>query len=174
METMNYCTANGIKGVIMSIDQTKAFDSVSHSYMEKVYEFFGFGPRIKAWLKAVGTGRTACIRTDKSCLANSFCLGKGHAQGDSPSPILYNLAAQIQIFKLEFDRGIDRIPPFARDHIENVHRPEPVVEKFEGKGETCINESFADDSSNLTVFNFRSLSRIKQILEQFKIKRAQL
>jgi hypothetical protein len=29
METMDYCSKNGIKGVIVSIDQAKAFDSVS-------------------------------------------------------------------------------------------------------------------------------------------------
>jgi hypothetical protein len=106
-ETMDFCEKNNIKGVIASIDQSKAFDSVSHSYMEKVYEFFGFGDRIKRWLGAIGTGRNACIRFGNDELSESFDLGKGHAQGDSPSPILYNLAAQIQIFRIELDNRIE-------------------------------------------------------------------
>ena len=39
-----------MKGVLVSIDQSKAFDSVSHSFMEKVYDFLGFGERIKIGL----------------------------------------------------------------------------------------------------------------------------
>jgi hypothetical protein len=92
METMDVCKKNNIKGVIASIDQTKAFDSVSHSYMEKVYEFFRFGEKIRKWLRAIGTGRTACIGLGDDNFSEPFPLGKGHAQGDSPSPLLYNLA----------------------------------------------------------------------------------
>ena len=49
LETIDYCKRKNIKGVLVSIDQSKAFDSVSHSFMEKVYTFFGFGDRIKNW-----------------------------------------------------------------------------------------------------------------------------
>ncbi len=42
METMDLCKKYNIKGVLASIDQAKAFDSVSHSYMLKVYDFFRF------------------------------------------------------------------------------------------------------------------------------------
>jgi exonuclease III len=66
METMNYCRKNNIKGVIASIDQSKAFDSVDHKYMEKVYEFFGFGERIQRWLKSIGTNRKACIQLENN------------------------------------------------------------------------------------------------------------
>jgi hypothetical protein len=51
-EAMDYCSKHNIKGVIASIDQSKAFDSVSHTYMEKVYEFFNFGERIKCRLRS--------------------------------------------------------------------------------------------------------------------------
>jgi hypothetical protein len=71
--------------------------------MEKVYEFFGFGDRIKRWLRSIGTNRSACILLSDGKLSDPFKLGKGHAQGDSPSPLLYNLAAQIQIFRIELD-----------------------------------------------------------------------
>jgi hypothetical protein len=89
METMDLCKKHNIKGVLASIDQAKAFDSVSHSYMLKVYEFFGFGCRIKRWLSAIGTGRNACIRLSNDTLSATFQLGNGPAQGDSPSPLLY-------------------------------------------------------------------------------------
>ncbi len=98
MEGMDFCNRNGISGVLVSIDQSKAFDCVSHAFMNKVYDFFGFGERIKSWLGTIGTGRTACIQLSPGSNSDEFPLEKGHAQGDSPSPILYNLAAQIIFF----------------------------------------------------------------------------
>jgi hypothetical protein len=151
---------------LASIDQAKAFDSVSHSYMLKVYDFFGFGCRIKRWLSAIGTGRNACIRICNDSLSASFQLGKGHAQGDSPSPLLYNLAAQIVIFKLEFNKDICRIQtPTVH---EEVAVPVPPFYKGEGLGQTDINESFADDSSNLFVFELKSLGVLKEVLVKFR------
>jgi hypothetical protein len=43
METMDFCKRNNIKGAMVSVDVSKAFDSVDHGYMEKVYQFFGLG-----------------------------------------------------------------------------------------------------------------------------------
>ncbi len=167
METMGLCKKNNIKGVIVSIDQTKAFDSVSHSYMEQVYDFFSFGDRIKKWLRSIGTGRSACIGLGGDTYSETFPLGKGHAQGDSPSPLLYNLAAQIVIFKIELNPSIVRIPrPL---DFEEVAVPVPTKYKGEGLGQTDINESFADDSSNIFVFEMQSLAVLKKILERFKI-----
>ena len=68
--------------------------------MVKVYKFFGFGDRIQKWLKSIGTGRRACIITSPGEVSKTFELDKGHAQGDSPSPLLYNFAAQILLFKI--------------------------------------------------------------------------
>ena len=59
LETIDYCKSNNIKEVLVSIDQSKAFDCVGHSFMEKVYNFLGFGERIKKLLKSIGTGRSA-------------------------------------------------------------------------------------------------------------------
>ena len=84
METMDFCKKNNIKGVLVTIDQAKAFDSVSHDFMVKVYNFFGFGDCIQKWLKSIGTGRRACIITSPGEVSKTFELEKGHAQGDSP------------------------------------------------------------------------------------------
>jgi hypothetical protein len=166
-ETMDYCSRNGIKGVIASIDQSKAFDSVSHSYMEKVYEFFGFGARIRSWLLAIGTGRSACIRLSDGELTPTFDLEKGPAQGDSPSPLLYNLAAQIQIFWIELDDNIEAIVP---PNINPLHELAPVrFYKGEGLGQITKNESFADDSSNLILLKLECLTHMKKVLCDFRV-----
>jgi hypothetical protein len=166
METMDYCSKNNVRGVIASIDQSKAFDSVDHMYMEKVYEFFGFGDRIKRWLKSIGTNRKACIQLDNNRASDTFDLGKGHAQGDSPSPLLYNLAAQIQIFKIEFNNNIQRI---VSDNMTEYQAMVPCgIYKGEGFGQSEKNESFADDSSNLTVLTYESMAELKSVLDNFR------
>ena len=77
--------------------------------MEKVYNFFGFGERIKKWLKSIGTGRSACVSLENGGKTNFFSLEKGHAQGDSPSLLLYNFAAKILLFKIELETKIRSI-----------------------------------------------------------------
>jgi hypothetical protein len=166
-ESMEHCRKNNIKGVLVSIDQSKAFDSVDHGYMEKVYAFFGFGDRIQRWLKSIGTNRMACIQLEDGKVSDPFNLDKGHAQGDSPSPLLYNLAAQIQIFKIELNSDIERIK---NEHIDVREADLQLTQqKGEGRGQTETNESFADDSSNLTLMTVQSLSELKSVLDAFRL-----
>ncbi len=47
------------------------------------------------------TNRTACISFDDGSLSSNFDLDRGDAQGNTPSPILYNISQQIFLFKLE-------------------------------------------------------------------------
>ncbi len=60
IEMIAHCNKNGIPGAILSIDQAKAFDSISHKYMHQVYKFFGFGPN---FITVVGNfrQRTYCM-----------------------------------------------------------------------------------------------------------------
>jgi hypothetical protein len=109
METMDYCKRHNIRGAMVLVDVSKAFDSVDHGYMEKVYQFFGFGPQIRKWLATIGTGRNAQILLANDELSVAFQLEKGYAQGDAPSPLLYNMAAQICIWKIELDPGIKSV-----------------------------------------------------------------
>jgi hypothetical protein len=133
--------------------------------MTKVYNFFGFGPRIQSWLKSIGTGRSACIILGPGEVSAAFKLEKGHAQGDSPSPLLYNFAAQILLFKIELSKEIARIHP-----PPNLPGPIKSSEPFcnECNRETSNCDCFADDNSVLTMFEMSSLQALKKILSDFK------
>jgi hypothetical protein len=178
METMDYCKRHNIKGAMVSVDVSKAFDSVDHGYMEKVYRFFGFGPQICKWLATIGTGRNAHVLLAIDELSVAFQLEKGHAQGDAPSPLLYNMAAQICIWKVELDQQIKSVydPVLRTDPDPNpqgVRNPDPgrvqADEVFSNKAnrETCKNESFADDANNFTTLSLDSLANLKNILSGF-------
>jgi len=166
---MKFCKKNNIKGAMISIDMAKAFDSVDHSYLEKVYNFFGFGQRIRKWLRAIGTGRQALIILENGKFSDPFDLKRGTAQGDSPSPFLYNMAAQILIWRIELDpniKGIYPDPPVIENFDINRQNNEHFA--FESNGETFKNESFADDANNFLKLEFESLLSLKNALSEFK------
>jgi hypothetical protein len=60
-ETVSKCNKEKIKGAMVCVDQAKAFYSVDHEYMGKVFEFFNFGEKLISWLKTIGTNRKACV-----------------------------------------------------------------------------------------------------------------
>jgi hypothetical protein len=177
METMDFCKRNNIRGAMVSVDVSKAFDSVDHGYMEKVYQFYGLGPRIRSWLATIGTGRNAQMLLANDELSIAFQLEKGHAQGDAPSPFLYNMAAQICIWKVELDPEIVSVydptlrpnpDPNCPGTTDPVRVESAEVFGNESNRETNKNESFANDANNFTVLSFGSLARLKVILTEFK------
>jgi Reverse transcriptase (RNA-dependent DNA polymerase) len=53
-EQINFFQKNNIRGAVIAIDMAKAFDTVSHLFLDRVYKFFNFGPEITKWLKLLG------------------------------------------------------------------------------------------------------------------------
>jgi len=168
MENMNFCVQNKIKGALVSIDMSKAFDSVSHSYLEKVLDFFGFGVNFCKWIKTIGTKRKACIILGEGKKSKIFNLERGTAQGDSPSPFLYNMAAQILIWKIELDNEIEGIMPPRAGDINLTAAQKQQLFIHESNKETNKNESFADDANNFLKLKYETLKALKSALMHFK------
>ncbi|MFN9944967.1 MAG: reverse transcriptase domain-containing protein, partial [bacterium] len=85
IEMISHCNSNALPGAILSIDQAKAFGSVSHLFMHQVYRFFGFGPNFIRLLETLGNGRTACIAFEDGTFSPDFNLECGRAQGNTSS-----------------------------------------------------------------------------------------
>jgi hypothetical protein len=68
---------NNIKGALVAIDMAKAFDTLSHDFIDKVYEFFNIGPRMRKWLNLAGNNRQACISLSPTKDTPFFDLGQG-------------------------------------------------------------------------------------------------
>jgi hypothetical protein len=91
-----HCKKNDISGAILSIDQSKAFDCISHKYMKQIYSFFGFGPNFIKLLETLGNNRTACIGFEDGSHSPPFELKcRRRAQGNTSSPTEYNMGQQI-------------------------------------------------------------------------------
>jgi hypothetical protein len=178
-ETIHNCKKNNIKGAMVCVDQAKAFDSVDHNFMKKTFKFFGFGDRFISWLCTIGMNRKACIIFDNGEKGNIFDLLRGTAQGDCPSPIIYNICAQILIFKIELTEEIRRVddpgpqgaltqPSGLNAHplFTTQNNPDFNCEHFFQTGK---NESFADDSTTCTRLEFSDLLELKNILNRFAV-----
>jgi hypothetical protein len=109
IETINYCKNNGVNGAMVSIDQSKAFDTISHKYCKEVYKFFGFGEQFINMMETIGTGRSAIILFEDGSYSREITLGRSHPQGDGPSPIQYNMGEGILLLKIELDPEISSV-----------------------------------------------------------------
>jgi hypothetical protein len=141
----------------------KAFDTLSHDFVDLTYKFFNLGPVIRRWLNLLGNNRTACINFNKDCSSPHFQLGRGRPQGDNISPNTFNFSDQILIFKIELDPQVLPVPRAAPVIINNNNE----FFRLEANRNTCKNESLADDNTTLTICDRGSLTRIKKILTDF-------
>jgi hypothetical protein len=164
-EQVSHCRNNNLRGAVVAIDMAKAFDTLSHEFLTKVYKFFNFGPVITSWLHLLGNNREACIVLDNNLNSRYFKLGRGRPQGDNVSPNTFNFADQILIFKIELDPRIAKI----REIPQSINQPFNDFFDQEANRETANNESLADDNTTITLLQRDSLVAIKEILNNFAI-----
>ncbi len=163
IDTIETCKAKKIKGGLLSLDIQKAFDSLSHSYLQNIFKFYNFGPNISRWLTLLSTNRAARIIINSNISTEIFELERGNAQGDTISPFLFNLGYQILLFKLEFDLQIagltERVelgPDFPPLPLHAQQVPPKVY-------------AMADDATVLVRMERDSLLRIRNILADFEL-----
>jgi hypothetical protein len=176
--TINYCNLNNVDGALLSIDQSRAFDTISHKYMSEVYRFFGFGNEFINIMDTIGTGRTASIIYDDGSLSPEFDLETGRPQGDGPSPLQYNMGEEIVLLKIELDPRVrsvfqhNLLPRFAMDLVPDPRRKGIDTDynvhfSQESHRETDKADGFADDNSTATEANIGSLQALKDICTEF-------
>jgi hypothetical protein len=161
IEGIKKCEKNKIKGAIISLDMKKAFDSISHSYLESVLKFFNFGPNFIKAIKVLCTNRQAAVILESDLMGKTFKLERGNAQGDTISPFLFNICYQVLLLRLNTELQIDSVLDLPE--VPNSHRPLPAT--VSKKPRRAI--AFADDCTAITVLNKRNLDMIKNILNDF-------
>ncbi len=126
-ETIGFCNKHEIPACIVTIDQAKAFDTISNAYMLEAYKFFGLGEYMINLLSTLGSGRVACISFHDGTVSDPFDLERGRTQGNGPSPCEYNIGQQILLFKLELSPDLASvynhllIPRTVLGTIGNIH-----------------------------------------------------
>jgi len=136
--------------------------------MRRTLEFFGFGPVFINMIETIGNHRRACIKLEGGKTTEFFDVSKGNTQGDCPSPVLYNFVAQILLFKIELSVNVKSVSGLKTVNNVQAEINRGDIYYLESNNQTDNNESFADDSNTITVFEYESLSELKNILENFR------
>ena len=109
LELVALSLQTGDKGdaAILSLDQEKAYDRVEWSYMHRVLEAFGFGPRIRSWVRSCYSDLSASIIMNRNQSA-PYQACRGLRQGDPLAPLLFNFV--LEPFLLHYERHAAGIP----------------------------------------------------------------
>ena len=78
---------------LISIDQEKAFDRMSHNFIIKTLNKFNFGENFIKWVKTICTGTKSFVKVN-GYKTFEFDIERGVRQGFPLSALLYTLTAE--------------------------------------------------------------------------------
>ena len=139
-----HTTQNKIPAYLLAIDFEKAFDSVSHMFLQKVLVAFGFGPIFCKWVKIIYNKAQSCVFNGHVSTAY-FYIQKGVRQGDPLSAYLFLLCIEILARAIRSDSAIHGVP-FDDIHVKQI--------------------LYADDMS-LFVHDIESFNRLNSLFTSF-------
>ena len=99
-DTLAFIERTRESGILLSLDQEKAFDRVDSSFLLNLIEHFGFGPWFRACIATLYKGAYMQILVN-DFLSNPVPLLRGVRQGDALSPMLYILCVEALACKFE-------------------------------------------------------------------------
>ena len=98
-DTLAYIDRTGETGILLSLDQEKAFDRVDRIFLLNLLEHFGFGPWFRACIATLYNGAFMQVLVN-DFLSNPISLERGVRQGDALSPMLYVLCVEVLACKI--------------------------------------------------------------------------
>ena len=81
-------------GILITLDQEKAFDRVDHEFLMRVLRKFGFGPMFCGWVSLFYNNVFSRVICNGKLTCPIF-LGRGVRQGCPLSPLLYVLVSEV-------------------------------------------------------------------------------
>ncbi len=90
---LNYAEAVEENGIIVALDQEKAYDRINHTYMLRVLEHMGFPPKFYNTVKSLYTNAETIVMINGE-MSEPFFVTRGVRQGDPLSCLLFNLAIE--------------------------------------------------------------------------------
>ena len=143
------------KGAFIFLDQEKAFDRISHSFMLKTLKAFGFGPRFINWVRIVYTDTKSAVKVN-GFLTPEFSIQRGVRQGCPLSALLYVLCAEVlgiairassEIEGFKFNGKEHKLSQYADDMtvyirtMEALHALFKLLRKYEDATNAKLNVS---------------------------------
>ena len=144
---IEYSNSKNISAAIISLDQSKAFDRVSHDYLINTLNAFGFKPHFISLTKLLYTKIFSKVLVNGH-ISESFTIGRSVRQGCSMSPLLYVLCMEAFAHRIRTDPMIEGIP-------------------LPGTTEVATVSQYADDT-NLFITKVNSVHHILKIVDAYE------
>ena len=93
-DILDYIEVTNETGILVSLDQEKAFDRVDHDFLQKVLQKLGFGSSFCSWISTFYFSSYARV-ISKCFLTQPITLERGVRQGCPISPLLYVLISEV-------------------------------------------------------------------------------
>ena len=93
-DMLDYIHRTGEPGILISLDQEKAFDGMDRSFLMNLLQHFGFGPSFWRWISTLYHGANMRILVN-GWLSRKIELQRGVRQGDSLFPMLYIFCVEV-------------------------------------------------------------------------------
>ena len=91
--TINYAKLKGMNGIIVALDQEKAYDKLTHPYLWKILEKLAFPEETVNMIKALYRNAKTSVVIN-GVISEPFIVTRGVRQGDPMSCILFNLGIE--------------------------------------------------------------------------------
>ena len=101
-DILDYANLKNIDGILLSIDQEKAFDRRAHRYLFEVLKAFGLGENFVNWIQILYNNVSASVIVNHF-ISTPFSVLKSVRQGCCLSPLLYVLCLEPILIKIRKD-----------------------------------------------------------------------
>ena len=105
-DTLDFIDRTGEPGILVSLDQEKAFDRVNRSFLLRLLKHSGFGPFFLNCIHTLYGGANMRVIVN-GFLSNKIPIMCGVRQGDSLSPMLYILCVEVLACKVRASCDIE-------------------------------------------------------------------
>lgn len=105
-DILDYIDRTNETGILLSLDQERAFDRVNRTFLQSLLPRFGFGPSFCFWINTLYNGVNMRVIVNE-WLTDAIPLSRGVRQGDSLSPLLYVLCVETLACKIRNNPKIE-------------------------------------------------------------------
>ena len=105
-DIITYADTENIDGLIVFLDQTKAFDRVEWPWVKMCLQRFGFGEKTVDWVNMLLKSSLTAIQTN-GFVSEYFSISRSIKQGCPVAPILYILQAEAMACAVRNDANIE-------------------------------------------------------------------
>lgn len=146
---VDYCNELDIEAYILSLDASKAFDSIDHEFMLETLKRLGFKEKFIGIIRMLYNGLTAQVMIN-GVRSNIFRINRGVKQGDALSCVLFILCMEVLLKKIDNNCRI---------------KPIEIPDPFTGSSTRQKYTIFADDFTPIV----RDQSSITEVFYEYSM-----